>query len=213
MKIIEPSVQLIHWTPQPEAVVERMGRICYKSENRIGPETSRDFIRMILAPSRKHESVMEHASAGFLVTTDRGITHEIVRHRVGVAYSQESTRYCNYSQGKHGNQITVVRPCQILPEGPDYQDWEQGCQDAETRYFQMLAAGATPQNARSVLPTCLKAEIGWTANMREWRHVLALRLAPAAHPDMRVVARMILDRLIILAPTIFEDFAPERSTT
>lgn len=207
MKIVPPSATLIHATPDPERVIEWAGRVCYKSEGRITEDSHVAFIRMILDPARAHESVLEHASAGFHIVCDRGISHELVRHRIA-SYSQESTRYCNYGKGKFGEEIAVVCPSSINQTAldPAFEPWWQSCQVAENRYLEMIRVGISPQVARSVLPTCLKTEIVMTANLREWRHFLRLRTAPAAHPDMRVIAEMIRAELLALAPTVFESF-------
>lgn len=207
MKIVSPSVTLLHCTPDPERVIERAGRVCWKSEDRIGDDSHVAFIRML--KKKGHESVLEHASAGFMVVTDRGISHEIVRHRVGMSYSQESTRYCCYDRDKFGGEITVVRPS--FPKSPDegrgqWAAWKEAMVAAEARYFEMLNAGASPQIARSVLPTCLKTELAITGTFRAWRHFLTLRLSTAAHPDIRSIARFIADELVQLAPTVFEEW-------
>lgn len=206
MKIVNPSVTILHSTPNPEQVIERAGRICYKSEDRITEDSHVAFIRMLMDPARKHESVLEHASAGFLIVCDRGISHELVRHRIA-SYSQESTRYCNYGKGKFGQEITVVRPIGIKEQTEAHDDWAMAMRDAEHHYLCLLEQGTSPQVARSVLPTCLKTEVVMTANLREWRHFLTLRLSPAAHPDMQIIAQLIRDELFGLAPTIFDDFA------
>lgn len=205
MRIVPHSVTLLHSTPDPERVIERAGRVCWKSEDRITDTSHVAFIRMLLDPSRKHESVLEHASAGFLIQTDRGVSHELVRHRIA-SFSQTSTRYVNYVDGKFGEEISVVKPVDLPSEGQEFIHWRDLCNDAEWAYTNMIERGAKPQVARSVLPTCLATEVVMTANFREWRHFLKLRLAPSAHPDMRVVAGLIRDQLIELAPTVFEEF-------
>jgi len=118
---------------------------------------------------------------------DRGVSHEIVRHRPA-SYCQESTRYCNYSKADFGGEITVVRPFYLSPDDSDYPAWETACKAAETAYFAMLDSGRTAQEARCVLPTCLKTELVMTATADEWLHFLMLRTAEAAHPQMREVA-------------------------
>jgi thymidylate synthase (FAD) len=204
MQIVSPSVRVLHSTPNAEKVIEEAGRICWKSEDRITDVSHAAFIRMLLSPDKGHESVLEHASAGFIVTTDRGISHEIVRHRL-CSYSQVSTRYCNYGKDKFGGEISVIKPSELQPDTPEWREWINSCFQAETAYLEMLAKGVKPQNARSVLPTCLATEIAWTANLREWRHIWKLRGAPAAHPDIRVVIEMIKPHLRSIAPTVFED--------
>jgi len=200
MRIVEPSAELVWITPDALRVIEGAGRICYKSEDKIAAGTAEQFVKQILA--RGHEAVIEHASASFRIVTDRGITHEIVRHRIA-SYCQESTRYCNYGKEKFGNEISVIRP----PKLNDAQEaaWRIGCEAAEKQYFAMLEAGATPQIARSVLPTCLKTELIMTANFREWRHFLKLRLGAGAHPQVIEVAQLIRAALVEACPAVFFD--------
>lgn len=202
MRIESHSVRLVHATPDPELVIEQMGRICWKSEGRVVEGSHLDFIRML--KGRDHASVLEHASAGFIITTDRGISHELVRHRLA-SFSQSSTRYCNFAHDKFGGEITVVKPVDLPGSGPAFEAWKASCEEAERRYMELLAAGQKPQVARAVLPTCLMTEVGMSANLREWKHVLALRTTPAAHPDMRVVAGLLKTALVRLAPTVFGD--------
>ena len=169
MKIVEPSVFLKWITPNALQVIEAAGRVCYKSENNISESSATPFISNIM--KRGHTSVIEHAAASFRIITDRGVTHEMVRHRIA-SFSQESTRYCNYTNDKFNNEISVIEP----PAMSDTcrQSWYKACETAEKEYFNMLAAGATPQIARSILPTCLKTEIIMTCNFREWVHFLKL---------------------------------------
>lgn len=202
MRIVEPSATLLSVTPGAEQLIERCGRVCYKSEDRITAGSAETFIRRII--DMGHHSVLEHASATILFVCDRGVTHELVRHRLA-AYSQESTRYCNYGKDKHDNQISVIRPPGL--EGVAFDRWEQSVFDAEDMYLQLLNLGKTPQIARSVLPNCLKTEIAMTANFREWRHVLTLRTAKAAHPQIREIMFMASSLLKCVAPTVFDGFA------
>lgn len=203
MIIVEPSVELLHHTPDAEKVIERSGRICWKSEGNMNADSHVAFIRMI--KSKNHASVLEHATAGFVIVTDRGISHEAVRHRLA-SYSQASTRYCNYSKDKFSNQISVIVPDGIEPDTPEYRDWYEACEFAEKSYFSLLNRGVKPQIARSVLPTCLATEFAWTANLREWMHILDLRGSSAAHPDIRKIIEQIKPHLIRIAPTVFEEF-------
>ncbi len=200
MKIVSPAASLLWITPNALQVIETAGRVCYKSENNISDNSAPDFISRIL--KRGHESVIEHASAAFKIITDRGITHEIVRHRIA-SFSQESTRYCNYSKDKFDNEISVIEPPEM--NNAAKEAWVTACQTAETEYFKMLAAGATPQIARSVLPTCLKSEIIMTCNFREWRHFLKLRLANGAHPQIIQIAEIIKNELCTYYPEIFRN--------
>lgn len=162
------------------------------------------FLRMI--NKKQHESVLEHASASFSIVADRGISHELVRHRIA-SYSQSSTRYCDYNSGKFDHEISVIKPVDLPEPGPAYDAWKAACSEAERQYKVMRRYGVSAQIARSVLPTCLMTEVFMTANFREWRHFLNLRLSLGAHPDMRVVAGCIRDALVQSAPTVFEEWA------
>jgi thymidylate synthase (FAD) len=203
MRTTVPSATLISITDQAERHIERCGRICYKSENGINTDSYISFIRKIIACG--HESVLEHASATFHLVTDRGISHEIVRSRIGVSYSQESTRYCCYDKEKFGSEITVVEPVQLAGDAEAVSVWDGAAREAELAYFDLLERGVSPQNARSVLPTCLKTEIMMTANFRAWRHFLKMRISKKAHPDIIYLSRLILKELKIYAPIVFED--------
>lgn len=200
MRIVEPSVKLEWITSDAAAVIERAARTCYKSEGAHFKESRPTFIRNLIR--RGHLSVIEHASASMRIVCDRGISHEIVRHRLA-SYSQESTRYCNYSNGRFDKKIWVIIPDHLEQNEPAYERWHESVSQSESAYFDLIAAGFAPEIARSVLPTCLATEIVMTCNFREWRHFLALRSAPQAHPDMRRVAR--LARMILLqeCPEVF----------
>lgn len=204
MKIIEPSVEFVNATDHQTLMktIEAAGRTCYKSEDLIKDGSAEEMVRKFL--SWGHESPIEHASVTVRIICDRGVSHEIVRHRLA-SYSQESTRYCNYSKNKFGREITVIRPCTIC-EGTDaYRIWKRCCENSELAYFDMLDAGCTPQEARSVLPNSLKTEVVMTANMREWRHFFKLRTTKGAHPDMREVALMLLDKFEEKYPAFFDN--------
>lgn len=204
MKIIEPSVELIN-APNYKTLlttIEAAGRTCYKSEDKITDGSAEKFVAGII--KRGHEAVLEHCSFTVKFICDRGVSHEIVRHRMA-SYCQESTRYCNYGKGKFGEEITVIEPC-FWPEGSDlYWAWKNACLISEQCYFSLLKSGATPQEARSVLPNSLKTEVVMTADLREWRHFCRMRCPVAAHPDMRVVANMLLTLLKQTYPVFFED--------
>lgn len=204
MKIIEPKVEFI--TPINGKVIlkrlEQCGRVCYKSEGKIEEGSAETFLKNII--KRGHEAVLEHCSFTVQFTCDRGVSHEIVRHRMA-SYCQESTRYCNYSKGDFNNEITVIKPCFFREGTQSYLYWEAACKVAEIAYFDLLTYGCTPQEARSVLPNSLKTEVVMTANIREWRHFLKLRTAPASHPQMREVANMLLDMCKTSIPILFDD--------
>jgi thymidylate synthase (FAD) len=174
-------------------LIEKAGRTCYQSEPK---GNAADFVRMLLG--RGHESVLEHISISVRVVTDRGISHEIVRHRIA-SYSQESTRYCRY-----GDEIQVIEPPELSPIA--FRLWSSAMGTCEKNYLWMLEHDYSPQIARSVLPTCLKTEMVMTMNLREWRHFFRLRLALAAHPQMRELAGMIRDLLVKAIPVVFDEF-------
>ena len=207
MKIIKPDVQFI--TPIDGAVIlrrlEECGRVCYKSEGKITDDSAPKFVAGII--KRGHEAVLEHCSFTVKFICDRGVSHELVRHRMA-SYCQESTRYCNYSKAQFGCEITVIEPGFLTGDTTGYAIWKQAMADAELAYFSLLEWGCTPQEARAVLPNSLKTEVVMTANIREWRHFLKLRCSPAAHPQMREVALILLDKVHRLIPVCFDDIDP-----
>lgn len=204
MRIIEQSIEFI--TPiDGKTILERLeacGRVCYKSEDMISDGSAETFIRNVI--KRGHEAVLEHCSFTVKFICDRGVSHEIVRHRVA-SYCQESTRYCNYSKDQFDGEITVVEPLFFEPGTEGYQIWKHACQTAEIAYFDLLDYGCSPQEARTVLPTSLKTEVVMTANIREWRHFLKLRCSAAAHPQIRELATQLLRELQERIPVCFDD--------
>ena len=182
--------------------IEKAGRTCYKSEDRITEESAENFVRMLI--ERGHESVLEHESITVRFVCDRGISHEIVRHRIA-SFSQESTRYCNYSNDRFGSGLTFIKPCFFKEKKGAYCSWYNSMDFAECAYFDMLDDGCTPQEARSVLPNSVKTEVVMTANLREWRHFLKLRTAKAAHPQMRELTVPLLHELQERIPVVFDD--------
>ena len=175
--------------------IERIGRVCYKSEHRITSSSAAPFVRNIIA--RGHESVLEHISITVRFVTDRAIANELVRHRIA-AYSQESTRYCNYK-----DKIEFIYPKNVSDK--QLQLIMETCACAATTYQELIADGATPEIARDVLPLCTKTELIATYNLREWRHVLRLRTDKAAHPKMRELMQTLLQFFQGLVPIIFDD--------
>jgi len=204
MRIIDPSFEILAMPQGEEAlkVIELAGRTCYKSEDKISADSAPQFVGRIVDSG--HESVIEHSSATVRFITDRGVTHELVRHRLA-AYSQESTRYANYARDKFGNEITVIRPPFWAEDSDQYRLWMEGVAAAERAYLALIAAGAKAQEARSVLPNSLKTEIVMTANFREWRHVFRLRCDGAAHPQIRQIMLPLLDEFSRRVPVLFGD--------
>lgn len=203
MNIIQPYVYLDknELSVTKLKAIERAARICYKSEGKIGKDSYSDFLRRIL--QRGHESVIEHEKATVYFVTDRGITHEIVRHRIS-SYSQESTRYCNYISEKFGNEITVIAPYYYASDSIQYKIWKECCLACENAYVQLISS-SKPQEARAVLPNSLKTEIAVTYNLREWRHFFKLRCSEQAHPQMQQITIPLLLHFQKEMPCLFHD--------
>ena len=189
--------------------IEHIGRVCYKSENLISEGTAETFVRNLI--KRGHESVIEHVEVSVRFICDRGVSHEIVRHRIA-SYAQESTRYCNYTKDKYSNQITYIDISTAFNYDANsnvdmnkYKIWENAMKEAEKSYFKLIQLGASPQEARSVLPNSLKTEIVATLNFRGWRNFFKLRAAKGAHPQMRELACSLLCDFIEKYPVLFED--------
>ena len=189
--------------------LELVGRTCYKSEDKITEDSATNFVAGLI--KRGHEAMLEHVSITVKFVTDRGISHEIVRHRLA-SYAQESTRYCNYSQDKFGHELTFIIPDFLEYGSEGFKLWKDEMKQVEKTYFAMLEAGHTPQEARSVLPNSLKTELVMTANLREWRAFFKLRAANstgAAHPQMLEITRPLLDDLKAMIPVVFDDITYE----
>jgi thymidylate synthase (FAD) len=160
------------------------------------------FLRAVLASV--HSSVLEHCAISVVMLTNRGMTHELVRHRIGCAYSQESSRYCNYSKDKFGNKVTMLKPY-FYKDAKLYDIWETGVKRAAAGYFTMLKEGGTTEEARELLPNSTKTEITVTYNIGAWRHFLNLRASQKAHPEIRRMAMMLLREFSTTMPVLFAD--------
>lgn len=206
MKVIKPYFEILSKIEGNKILknIEICGRTCYKSENLITDASAAVFVESIL--KRGHESVIEHEKVTVRIICDRGVSHEIVRHRIA-SYSQESTRYCNYQKDKFGNELTFIKPVFWEENSPEYNIWYNTTQKIEENYMQLINMGAKPQEARSILPNSLKTEIVVTMNLREWRHFFKLRTSEAAHPQMREIACMILKEFKNLIPIVFDDLS------
>lgn len=204
MKIIPPSFELLDCLNGTVLLqkIEMAGRVCYKSEAKITSDSAFGFVRRIL--ENGHESVLEHEKLSVRIICDRGVSHEIVRHRIA-SYSQESTRYCNYSLNKYQNELTFIRPFFWNSDLEKFCIWENAMAVAERSYLDLIAKGASPQEARSVLPNSLKTEIVVTMNIREWRHFFKLRTSSAAHPQMQEIAVPMLKAFKEIIPVVFDD--------
>lgn len=209
MRIIEPGFEILDEVNGEEILkkIEKIGRVCYKSEDRISNDSAKKFVANIL--KRGHESVIEHEKISVRIICDRGVTHEIVRHRIA-SYSQESTRYCNYSNEKFGKELTLIKPLFWENNSKEYSLWLDAMQTIEDTYNRLIELGAEPQQARSVLPNSLKTEIVVTMNLREWRHFFKLRTAKSAHPQMKEIACALLKEFQNKIPVIFDDINDTR---
>ena len=212
MILIEQYHTIIQRPAFPASIVEHCGRTCYKSEDKITDQSAFKFVEMLI--KRGHESVIEHVSASVKFVTNRGVTHELVRHRI-MSPSQESTRYVNYN----GTEMQFIRPVWVsdhmLGEWNDRKtpspssmagadlDFVLHCAECERVYKSMISNDWRPEQAREVLPNALKTEIVVTANFREWRHIFKLRTSPAAHPQMRALMKPCLDEFVTLWPVFF----------
>lgn len=201
MQIIDQSWD---WLQKPSKdalkLIELAGRTCYKSEERITEDSAEKFVKMIV--NLGHETVIEHVSASVRFITNRGVTHELVRHRLA-SYSQESTRYVRYSDG-----LKFIKP--VWWEDPEYtedqkQHWIKAMEYGEKMYLEALEKGDKPEQAREILPHAIKVEIVTTANLREWRHIFDLRCSKKAHPQMRVLFLNCLHGFAKEIPIVFDD--------
>ena len=207
MKIINAGFQILSDINGMEMLknIEYIARTCYKSEGMMTDLSAVKMVKSLI--DRGHEAMLEHEKISVKFIVDRGVSHELVRHRVA-SYAQESTRYCNYSKDKFGNEITVIKPCFLDEDTENYRIWKSSCEAAEKAYFAMLDNDATPQEARSVLPNSLKTEICMTANLREWRHFFKLRalgITGKPHPQMLEVTVPLLAEFKALIPVVFDD--------
>jgi len=204
MRIIQPSVKVEEFDGKKMLrKIEKAGRTCYKSEDRITDESAGKFVTNII--KRGHESVLEHEKITARVICDRGVSHELVRHRIA-SYSQESTRYVRYDKD-----VEFIEPCfwAVPHKRAYYKRWQVAMSIAEMAYKGLLDIGATPQEARSVLPNSLKTEIVVTMNLRAWRNFFKLRCDKAAHPQIRQIAFMLLKDISNGLPIVFDDIVKE----
>lgn len=205
MKLVNAQAFLV--TPEEElrefpVRIEKAGRTAYQSQWKFTTGSAEKFMKMLI--DRGHESVLEHCSFTAKFICDRGVSHELVRHRVA-SFTQESTRYCNYAKGRFGSELTFIRQPFWEPDTPKYDLWMQALRTCEEMYIQLIEEGASPQEARSVLPNSLKTEIVVTANVREWRHIFQMRLSPAAHPQIRSLMKDLWSRVSEIVPVLFSD--------
>lgn len=204
MKVIKPSFEILTVIDAEKMLgnIERAGRTCYKSSSPFNYDSAKRFVRSLI--DSKHESVLEHESISVRIICDRGVSHELVRHRIA-SYSQESTRFCNYAKS---TELVFIKPCFWEVTSPTYSLWESLCCDAESCYLDLIDMGATPQEARSVLPNSLKTEIVITQNLRQWRHFFKLRalgISGKPHPQMLEITVPLLSVMKMYLPVVFDD--------
>lgn len=205
MRIVDPKVYAVEKESGKSADyvlkrLERLARVPYASEGNITDESFDPFLRKIV--DREHLAMVEFEDLTFIVRCDRGVTHELVRHRMA-SFAQESTRYCNYSREKHGvTGVTVINPF-FLRDTKLRTEWENAMEDAEKAYLHLIGEGASAQEARSVLPNSTKSLIVIKMNYRELLHFFSLRCAPTAHPQMRQIAIPLARYCRDTWPTIF----------
>lgn len=204
MKIVKPEYEILDSKKGIDILksLERAGRVCYKSEDKITDDSCKDFVKRLI--KRGHEAMIEHEKISVKIICNRGVSHELVRHRLA-SWAQESTRYCSYDKNKFGNEITVIEPLFFPKNHRTYNVWKKSCEHSEKEYFELLSMGASAQEARDVLPNALKTEIIMTANIREWRHFFRLRTAKAAHPQMREITVPMLKEFHEKYPVLFDD--------
>ena len=213
MKIINAGFQILSNINGMEMLknIEYIARTCYKSEYMMTDLSAVKMVESLI--NRGHEAMLEHQSISVKFIVDRGVSHELVRHRMA-SYAQESTRYCNYSKDKFGNELTFIKPCFWEHFSDNIEDnfalgeWEAAMADAEKHYFKLIENGATPEQARTVLPNSIKTEVVMTANLREWRHFFKLRalgITGKPHPQMLEVTVPLLAEFKALIPVVFDD--------
>ncbi len=202
--IVRSSIELVFPPAYEELLkkIELCGKTAYKAEGNIREGSAEAFVKKIIQLG--HESVVEHGSITVKVVCDRGVSHEIVRHRIA-SYTQESTRYCNYATEKFKSKVWVVKPNFLQKDSENYLWWKKSMETAAATYKEMIRKGWKAEEARAVLPNSLKTEICITMNIREWRHFFKLRTEIKAHPQIREVAEMILRKFRSDYPALFSD--------
>lgn len=209
MKIIEPSVEILTDVNRDKVLkhIEKCGRTCYQSYEKESENSAEKMVQMLIKSG--HESVLEHFSITVKMKTDVGAYKDITRHRAGTAFSIESTRFCNYSKGKFGNELTFIKPCNIEENSNLWYLWFYQMEYTEDTYKTMAEFGAKPDQLRMILPHSTAAEVCMTANLRAWRHILRIRCHKAAHPSVQQIMKMVLKEFKELLPEVFNDVAED----
>ena len=214
MRVINAGYEIISDLNGAEILkhIERCARVCYKSEDRITDGSAEKMVAALIRSG--HEAMLEHYSFTVKFICDRGIANELVRHRIA-SFAQESSRYCCYAKDKFGKELTFINPCFWKPDSDNYARWFHEMDEAEKTYLAMIEDGATPEQARDILPMSIKTEIVMTANLREWRHFLKLRAEGTTgkpHPQMLEITIPFLKELKQKIPVVFDDIMSEDAT-
>jgi len=208
LQLIKPYYE-IEEIPNGDAVLkklEKCARTCYKSEDRITPDSAKVFLRKLLAHKPPHASIIEHGLITVRFICNRGFTHELVRHRIA-SFSQESTRYCNYSKGKFRGEISVIEAPYRTHGTEAFDVWVDAVRHIEQAYMKLIRLGEKPEHARDILPIGLKTEIVVSTNLREWGHIFSQRTSPKAHPQMRELMIPLLKEVRRVIPILYEDLS------
>ena len=214
MRVINAGYEIISDLNGAEILkhIERCARVCYKREDRITDGSAEKMVAALIRSG--HEAMLEHYSFTVKFICDRGIANELVRHRIA-SFAQESSRYCCYAKDKFGKELTFINPCFWEPDSDNYARWFHEMDEAEKTYLAMIEDGATPEQARDILPISIKTEIVMTANLREWRHFFKLRAEEVTgkpHPQMLEITIPLLKELKQKVPVVFDDIMSEDAT-
>lgn len=213
VRIVEPSVEIISDIDGTKILkhLEKCARNCYRSEGLISEDDSsaRKMIQKLL--ELEHTAMIEHYSLTFRLVCDVGVYKDLTRHR-HCSWAIESTRYCNYSKNKFDNNINIIKPVNIKERTPEYDEWYQAMLDMEKHYMKMAELGCKPDQLRMLLPHSTAASVFCTCNIRELRHIFNLRCAPAAHPSVRQVILLLLDKIHKEIPVLFDDIFDKYKT-
>ncbi len=203
MVIVEPKICVETYDSRKIMKnLERACRTCYRSEELVAPGSAEKLLKNCI--NRGHESILEHEKISIRMTCDIGVYKDLTRHRFA-SFSIESTRYCNYSKDKFGNEIKFIQPCNIDEDSDLYAFWQHTMEKIEMNYIHMANNGATPDQMRMILPHSTAAEVTMTANIREWKHILDLRTKKMTHPAVQQVMIPLLLKLQEDMPAIFGD--------
>lgn len=210
MRIIKPSVEIMQEIDGDKILkhLELCARNCYKSEGNITEDTSSAIKMINKLIELDHTAMLEHYNITVKLICDIGVYKDLTRHR-HASYAIESTRYCNYSKDKFGNEISFIKPCNIEELSDLWNEWAGQMKEVEITYRKMAELGAKPDQLRMILPHSTAASVVMSANIREWRHIFKLRCSKAAHPSVREVMLMLLNEFHSKIPVLFDDIFEE----